>query len=72
MSQSNSKNRISRRTFLEGTGAALVVAAEAPGIKAQDGTASTAPHRMVRLVVNGKPASPLVRRINWRGPGARR
>ena len=55
MSQSNSKNRISRRTFLEGTGAALVVAAEAPGIKAQDGTASTAPHRMIRLVVNGKP-----------------
>jgi len=50
----SSKNRISRRTFLEGTGAALVVA---PAVKAQDHNqaASAAARTAIRVVVNGKP-----------------
>jgi CO/xanthine dehydrogenase Mo-binding subunit/aerobic-type carbon monoxide dehydrogenase small subunit (CoxS/CutS family) len=55
MSQSNGNNRISRRTFLEGTGAAaLMSAAETQELPAQQATAATAPHRSIRLVVNGK------------------
>src|SRR5215831_14252699 len=50
----SSKKRISRRTFLEGTGAALVVA---PAVKAQthNQAASTAARTAIRLMVNGKP-----------------
>ena len=48
------KNRISRRTFLEGTGAAFV-AAEVSKVQAQPPTASAAPHTAIRLTVNGKP-----------------
>ena len=48
MSKSKSKGRISRRKFLEGTGAALVAATEVPAIRAQSDTGTS-----IRLTVNG-------------------
>jgi putative selenate reductase molybdopterin-binding subunit len=49
---SKNKPSISRRKFLEGTGAALVVASEVPAIEAQ--TAATAvPRTAINLTVNG-------------------
>ncbi len=48
MSKSKSKGRISRRKFLEGTGVALVAAAEVPALHAD-----TQPGRPIRLTVNG-------------------
>jgi aerobic-type carbon monoxide dehydrogenase small subunit (CoxS/CutS family) len=49
------KNRISRRTFLEGTGAVLAAAAAAPGVAAQSppAAASSAPRTTIRFNLNG-------------------
>jgi aerobic-type carbon monoxide dehydrogenase small subunit (CoxS/CutS family) len=50
------KNRISRRTFLEGTGAVLAAAAAAPGVAAQSpgaGAAAAAPRTTIRFTING-------------------
>ena len=56
MSKSRGKRRISRRKFLEGTGAALVVAAEAPTLAGQENAKAqpTGPRTSIRLTVNGK------------------
>ncbi|MBZ5577217.1 MAG: molybdopterin-dependent oxidoreductase [Acidobacteriia bacterium] len=48
-----SKRQISRRTFLEGTGVALVAAAEAPPLRAQEKPAASAPATAIRITVNG-------------------
>jgi xanthine dehydrogenase YagT iron-sulfur-binding subunit len=59
---SKRKRDISRRHFLEGTGAVLVVATAGPGLNAQlstaippvtDGAAAGVPSTAIRLVVNG-------------------
>src|SRR3974390_1511304 len=49
---SKNKPRISRRKFLEGTGAALVVASAVPALKAQTATPA-APRTTINLTVNG-------------------
>ena len=55
MRKSKSKNKTSRREFLEGTGAALVIAAAAPVLEAQPATPDkTAPRTSLRLTVNGE------------------
>jgi aerobic-type carbon monoxide dehydrogenase small subunit (CoxS/CutS family) len=54
MNKSRNKRRISRRKFLEGTGAALVVAAEAPSLAGQEKAAPPGPHTSIRITVNGK------------------
>jgi aerobic-type carbon monoxide dehydrogenase small subunit (CoxS/CutS family) len=61
MSQTKRKKKISRRTFLEGTGAVLAVAAAAPKIEAQrpetsaqaEAGAPAVPRTAIRVVVNG-------------------
>jgi len=61
MSKTKSKNKISRRKFLEGTGAALAVATTAPSLEAQRPAVNAAasetdpsvPRTMIRVVVNG-------------------
>src|SRR5581483_1205897 len=57
MRKSKSKQRISRRKFLEGTGAAVVVASAAPAIQAQNSgliqASSNVPRSAVKVVVNG-------------------
>src|SRR5687767_5191004 len=51
------KNRMSRRTFLEGTGAVLAAAAAAPGVAAQSpgagAAAAAAPRTTIRFNLNG-------------------
>ena len=47
-----SENNLSRRKFLEGTGAALVVASEVPVMNAQT-AAAVAPRTTIHLTVNG-------------------
>jgi putative selenate reductase molybdopterin-binding subunit len=47
------KHRMSRRKFLEGTGAALVVATEVPAVHAQNEPKSTTPRTSIRVTVNG-------------------
>ena len=54
MSNSDNKNEISRRTFLEGTGVALVAAAEPPLAKAQNEATAGVPRTTIRMTVNGK------------------
>src|SRR5579871_2483657 len=54
MSTLDEKNEISRRRFLEGTGVALVVAAEAPLANAQNEPNAPVPRTAIRLTVNGK------------------
>ena len=49
---SKNKANLSRRKFLEGTGAALVVASEIPAIQAQT-AAAAAPQTTINLTVNG-------------------
>src|SRR5215831_16522279 len=49
---SKNKPNISRRKFLEGTGAALVVASEVPAIKAQTGVPAV-PRTTIQVTVNG-------------------
>src|SRR5215470_10020549 len=51
---SKSKKSLSRRKFLEGTGAALVVASETPAIHSRGASASGAPRTTIHLTVNGK------------------
>ena len=48
-----SKKSLSRRKFLEGTGAALVVASEAPAIHGQTAAAERAPRMNISFTVNG-------------------
>lgn len=52
MSKGKDKGRISRRKFLEGTGVALVAAAEAPALQAQNAAPASA-GTAIRLTVNG-------------------
>jgi CO/xanthine dehydrogenase Mo-binding subunit/aerobic-type carbon monoxide dehydrogenase small subunit (CoxS/CutS family) len=47
------KEDISRRKFLEGTGAALVAASEVPAIRGQTVPAGTVPRTTIRFTVNG-------------------
>src|SRR5215469_12743096 len=47
------KRRISRRTFLEGTGTALAVAATRPQLRAQPAPASAAHRTSIRATING-------------------
>ena len=54
MSDSDPKNEISRRTFLEGAGIALVAATEATPLNAQNEAAAGVPRSAIRLTVNGK------------------
>src|SRR5580704_17590669 len=55
MSTLDDKNEISRRSFLEGTGVALLVAAEAvPLANAQNEAIPPVPRTAIRLTVNGK------------------
>ncbi|HJT89078.1 MAG TPA: 2Fe-2S iron-sulfur cluster-binding protein, partial [Bryobacteraceae bacterium] len=54
MSKSRNRNRISRRKFLEGTGAAIVAAAEAPVLRARPGDTPAAPGTTIRVKVNGE------------------
>ena len=52
------KRRVSRRTFLEGTGTALVAAAAAPALQAQGKTSNTpiaTQQRTISLTINGSP-----------------
>jgi aerobic-type carbon monoxide dehydrogenase small subunit (CoxS/CutS family) len=57
MSKSKNKKRISRRKFLEGTGAAVAVATAVPRLEAQSRTGSVAaeavPRTTIRVTVNG-------------------
>src|SRR6266446_5178433 len=61
MSKTKSKKTISRRKFLEGTGAAVAVATTAPKLEAQrpavnvpaSETDASVPRTMIRVVVNG-------------------
>src|SRR5260370_14128163 len=57
MSKAKTKKKISRRKFLEGTGAALAVATAAPKIEAQTPQAiiatETVPRTAIRVTVNG-------------------
>ena len=48
-----SKRKISRRTFLEGTGTAIAVVATRPALGAQAAAAPTAPRTTIRVTVNG-------------------
>ena len=54
MSNFEKKSELSRRRFLEGTGAALVVAAETPSLNAQNEPIPNVPRTTIRLTVNGK------------------
>ena len=55
MRKSKSKNQTSRREFLEGTGAALVIAAAVPALDAQPSTPEKpAARTALRLTVNGE------------------
>jgi putative selenate reductase molybdopterin-binding subunit len=53
MSDFENKNELSRRRFLEGTGVALVVAAEAPLANAQNEPKPDVPRTAIKLTVNG-------------------
>jgi aerobic-type carbon monoxide dehydrogenase small subunit (CoxS/CutS family) len=59
MAKTKLKKRISRRKFLQGTGAAFAVAAAAPTVEAQNPattpTAEAVPRTAIRLTVNGTP-----------------
>src|SRR5579859_2642773 len=59
MSKPRNKKPISRRQFIEGTGAAIVAAAAAPALHAQSPATNTAPtaanRATIRLTVNGAP-----------------
>ena len=50
---SKNKRKISRRKFLEGTGVALVAAAEAPSLAADDKASPSGPRTPIRVTVNG-------------------
>ena len=57
MRKIKSKGRISRRTFIEGTGVAVVAAGAAPALAAQDTNIQPAPgvpHTNIRVTINGK------------------
>ena len=57
MRKIKSKGRISRRTFIEGTGVAVVAATAAPVLQAQNTNIEPAPgvpHATIRVTVNGK------------------
>ena len=47
--------RVSRRTFLEGTGTALTVAAVAPSLRAQPAAPAAPARTAMTLTINGKP-----------------
>src|SRR5712671_4956454 len=49
------KRKISRRQFLEGTGAVLTVAAAAPALRAQPRTPAAPPRTSITLTLNGSP-----------------
>jgi CO/xanthine dehydrogenase Mo-binding subunit/aerobic-type carbon monoxide dehydrogenase small subunit (CoxS/CutS family) len=49
----NSKPDLSRRTFLESTGAALAIAAEAPALHGQTAPVASAPRSTIHVTVNG-------------------
>src|SRR6266404_6682557 len=49
------KRKISRRQFLEGTGAVLTVAAAAPSLRAQPRTPAAPPRTSITLTLNGSP-----------------
>jgi aerobic-type carbon monoxide dehydrogenase small subunit (CoxS/CutS family) len=57
MSKAKTKKKISRRKFIQGTGAALAVASSAPSIQGQSPTPSTTspsvPRTTIRVTVNG-------------------
>src|SRR5262249_59291132 len=57
MAKTKLKKRISRRKFLQGTGAAFAVAAAAPTVQAQNPatipTADAVPRTTIRITVNG-------------------
>lgn len=57
MRKIKAKGRISRRTFIEGTGVAVVAATAAPALQAQSTNIEPAPgvpHTTIRVTVNGK------------------
>ena len=57
MRKIKAKGRISRRTFIEGTGVAVVAAAATPALQAQNTNIEPAPgvpHTAIRVTVNGK------------------
>ena len=57
MRKIKAKGRISRRTFIEGTGVAVVAASAVPALQAQDTNIKPAPgvpHTTIRVTVNGK------------------
>lgn len=57
MRKIKAKGRISRRTFIEGTGVAVVAASAAPALQAQSTNIEPAPgvpHTTIRVTVNGK------------------
>ena len=53
MAKLKSKKKISRRKFLQGTGAALAVATAAPGVGAQNAATDAIPRTAIRVTVNG-------------------
>jgi len=53
MAKNKSKKKISRRKFLQGTGAALAVATAAPGVGAQNTATDAIPRTAIRVTVNG-------------------
>jgi len=59
MAKTKVKKKISRRKFLQGTGAAFAVAAAAPTVQAQNPatipTADAVPRTTIRITVNGTP-----------------
>src|SRR2546430_1376794 len=59
MSKPRRSKQISRRSFIEGTGAALVAATAAPAIQAQNTAAvpGAAPRSTIHLTINGKAQS---------------
>jgi xanthine dehydrogenase YagT iron-sulfur-binding subunit len=57
MRKAKAKGRISRRTFIEGTGVVMVAASAAPVLQAQNANIERAPgvpHTSIRVTVNGK------------------
>ena len=57
MRKIKAKGRISRRTFIEGTGVAVVAASAAPALEAQNANIEPSPgvpHTTIRVTLNGK------------------
>jgi len=57
MRKIKAKGRISRRTFIEGTGVAIVAAGATPALQAQETNIQPAPgvpHSSIRVTINGK------------------